>query len=237
MAYQVIKRVGNRAYRYEVTSYRDAASGRSKGTWTYLGRCDDPADAAAPSVVPTRERLLDAFAALLAEASYGETTIAAVAKRAGVTAATYYRHFKDKRALFFALVERTRDQLNPASVFQVSGDRNAERARIKAFVRSVAAHPTIRAGIARAILEMQCKDPAIDRFWQHFVRYREGIWREYIAELNAAGLGHGDDPATMAAVLTMFTEGIRQVVALRSEKLPDKELELVGEVIARVLIR
>jgi AcrR family transcriptional regulator len=236
MPYQVVKRVGKRAYRYEVTSFRDPATGKSKGTWRYLGRWDAaPAPPRRRDV--TRERLLDAFVALLAEASYAQTTVTKIARRASVTKATFYRYFRDKRMLLFALVERTKERLNPTAVLQASGDRECERERIKNFLRAVANDPAIRDGIARAVMEMQFKDRAIQLFWQKFMRQREAIWSAYIAGLNEHGVGHGDDPAMMASVMTIIGEGVRHCIALGRVKLSDPEIELLGEVVARVLIR
>ncbi len=238
MPYEVIKRVGKRAYRYEVSGYRDPETGKSRGRWRYLGRCDDAAPVQrGQRGALTAQRLLDAFGRLIAERSYAATTVASIAARAKVTHATFYRHFKDKRSLLFALVQRTRDELDPAAAFMAGSDATLERSRVKTFLRRVVSHPAVRNGVARAMLEMQFKDRAIDAFWQRFVREREGIWREYIAGLNANGLGYGDDPAELASVLTVFAEGLRQRVALAGSNVRDEEIDLWGEVIARVLIR
>jgi AcrR family transcriptional regulator len=237
MSYQVIKRFGKRAYQYEVTSFRDPATGKSKGHWTYRGPYLDPVDVRAQMPVPTRERLLDALARLLASTSYAETTVGAIARCAGVTSATFYRHFHDKRSLLFALVERTRDQLYPAAALRASGDAQTERARLKAFIRRVITHAAIRDGVARAIYEMQFKDHAIDAFWRRFNVERAHIFRAYVARLNALRVGYGDDEHTMAAVLTMLAEGVRQVVALRREGLSEAEIELLGDILGRILIK
>jgi AcrR family transcriptional regulator len=237
MSYQVIKRFGRRSYLYEVTSFRDPASGKSKGRWTYRGRHLEPVDVREPAPTPTRERLLDALAQLLASTSYAETTVGAIARCAGVTSATFYRHFHDKRSLLFALVERTRGQLYPAAALQAGGDAPTERARLKLFIRSVVTHAAIRDGVARAIYEMQFKDHAIDAFWRRFNVERAHIFAAYVAHLNAHRIGYGDDPQTMAALLTMLAEGVRQVVALRREGLSEAEIELLGDILGRILIK
>lgn len=61
----------------------------------------------------TRERLLDATRRTVRDLGYAHTTTRAIAHDAGVTEATIYRHFPDKRALFFAaLLERNPSMLD-----------------------------------------------------------------------------------------------------------------------------
>ncbi|PKQ19869.1 MAG: TetR/AcrR family transcriptional regulator [Actinobacteria bacterium HGW-Actinobacteria-6] len=56
----------------------------------------------------TRQRLLDAAAAVFSERGYARATTKEIAKSAGVAEGTIYRHFDDKRELFkAAFAERT----------------------------------------------------------------------------------------------------------------------------------
>jgi AcrR family transcriptional regulator len=237
MAYQVTKRVGNRAYRYEVTTHRDPQSGRRKTVWTYLGRDPQTGEAAGPARSTVRDAVLDALTALLSESGYEGITVDALARRAAISKATFYRHFKDKREAFFALFERTGDRLNPASVFRLEGDADAERAKICEQVRRIATHPPIRNGLARAFVEMQFKDPEIARRWEEFAGFRERLWRDYIESVNRRGIGYGDDPATLAQVLSILAEGVRQLVALRGSTLDDRVVKQLGTVFARIVIK
>lgn len=54
-----------------------------------------------------REQLLDRAAELFSTHGYARATTAQLAKAAGVTEPIIYRHFKSKRDLFVALIERT----------------------------------------------------------------------------------------------------------------------------------
>jgi AcrR family transcriptional regulator len=54
-----------------------------------------------------REQLLDCAAELFAVNGYARATTAELARAAGVTEPIIYRHFKSKRDLFIALIERT----------------------------------------------------------------------------------------------------------------------------------
>ncbi len=55
----------------------------------------------------TQEALLDAAEELIVERGTHATTIGDIAKKAGCSAGNVYHHFKDKKALYFALFHRT----------------------------------------------------------------------------------------------------------------------------------
>ena len=52
----------------------------------------------------TKELLMQATTTLVAQVGYHQATTRAIAKLAGVAEGTLYRHFPDKRSLFFAAV-------------------------------------------------------------------------------------------------------------------------------------
>ena len=58
-----------------------------------------------------RERLIAAMAEVCAEQGYGETSDAEVAKRAGVSTASFYRQFKDRRECMLASFEELFERL------------------------------------------------------------------------------------------------------------------------------
>jgi AcrR family transcriptional regulator len=70
----------------------------------------------------TQESLLEAAAALFSEKGVDATSVADVAERAGCSVGSVYHHFRDKRALLYAVFDRmseelratTRDALDPA---------------------------------------------------------------------------------------------------------------------------
>jgi AcrR family transcriptional regulator len=59
----------------------------------------------------TRELILDALTALLAEQSADEVSTRQIAERAGVSQPTVYRHFTDRRALIEGLADRVDRQV------------------------------------------------------------------------------------------------------------------------------
>jgi AcrR family transcriptional regulator len=59
----------------------------------------------------SRDRLHDAALALFAERGFEHATVAEIARRAGVTERTYFRHFRDKREVLFALADVLKEAL------------------------------------------------------------------------------------------------------------------------------
>ena len=154
MAYEVIKRVSGRAYRYRVESFRDPETRRVRGRWTYLGRVD-PADAGLPERPPkvsSRDRLIDAVARLLADHDAESLSAGSIAREAGVAYGTFYRHFTDRaHAVRETLLRRA------PSLGDVDGrftgevrSRADERARISAWIRDAAESALRDRGLVRA---------------------------------------------------------------------------------------
>jgi AcrR family transcriptional regulator len=58
-----------------------------------------------------RDRLMQAAFALYGERGFEQTTVAEIAKRAGLTERTFFRHFADKREVLFAGADALRELL------------------------------------------------------------------------------------------------------------------------------
>ena len=80
-----------------------------------------------------RERLIAAMAEVCAERGYAESSVAEVARRAGVSTASFYRQFKDKRECMLASFEQLFGRLLEALEGACpSGAEPGERARVGA---------------------------------------------------------------------------------------------------------
>ena len=156
MAYEVVKRVGKRAYRYSVESYRDPESKKVRARWTYVGPVLTQGEPAQPVVrrtaSATRVRLLDAFERLLETQPYSAVTAGAVAVEASVAHGTFYRYFSDKRALLVSALQRIREEVDRVrpSFDPPYGTRAQERARMRKWLEAVFAQPAARPGVMRA---------------------------------------------------------------------------------------
>ncbi len=154
MAYEVIKRVSGRAYRYRVESFRDPETRRVRGRWTYLGRVD-PADAGLPerpAKPSSRDRLLDAVARLLATGDAESLSAGSIAREAGVAYGTFYRYFTDRaHAVREALLRHGPSLGDVAYRFgQPPGTRDQERERIAGWLRETAESARRERGVVRA---------------------------------------------------------------------------------------
>jgi AcrR family transcriptional regulator len=100
-----------------------------------------PADVVARN---QRERLVAAMAEECAEAGYAEATVAAVAKRAGVSSLTFYRQFEGKRECMLAAHGLLSERLLEATGGDADeGDDPAAKARaaLRALLAVFAADP------------------------------------------------------------------------------------------------
>ena len=62
----------------------------------------------------TRQALLDAARALFVELGYAETSTPMIVKRAGTTRGALYHHYRDKKAIFRAVLEREAERVAEA---------------------------------------------------------------------------------------------------------------------------
>jgi AcrR family transcriptional regulator len=100
-----------------------------------------------------RQRLLDAAAAEFAERGYAAASAASIARRAGMSKATYYAHFANKLACMLALVDRANEVVAGAmaAAARSAGTIDAAarlHAGTRAYLAAIAEHPDV----ARALL-------------------------------------------------------------------------------------
>lgn len=113
MAYQVTKRIKGHDYRYVVQTYRDPDTKRRRTKWTYVGALDGEAVREPVARAPkqaTKDDIVAAAAKLLEFRDLEHVTVAVVAREAGISRSTFYRHFPDEREVFTAALARMRDE-------------------------------------------------------------------------------------------------------------------------------
>lgn len=137
MAYEVVKTIGGRQYRYAVESYRDDETGKVRNKWRYLGKADSnqpPARRARGD--ETRVKLMDAVERLLDRGTWSDITVRHIAAEAGVAEATYYRHFQSRSELLHACAARASESLERRlqGLHEIAATRDDERTRLRELV-------------------------------------------------------------------------------------------------------
>jgi AcrR family transcriptional regulator len=221
MAYEVIKRVGGRAYRYRVESYRDPETRRVRGKWTYLGRVEgegtlSPERQARPS---SRSRLLNALEELLEARDLSALTTGIIANKAGLAYGTFYRYFKDVHHIvreamlrYSAGSDRLLDEL-----FAEISTPVAERTKLVKWVTDMIAEAQAHPGLIRAWHVASNQDSALVTERQARFDASVASFARYIERLNAAGVTHVKSPTFNAyALVALCTAIVRECAVERS---------------------
>ncbi len=232
MAYEVIKRVSGRAYRYRVESFRDPETRRVRGRWTYLGRVD-PTDAGLPARTAkpsSRDRLLDAVVRLLAEHDIDALSAGAIAREAGVAYGTFYRYFTDRgHAVREALLRRGPALSDYATRFAVPlGTRDEERERLAAWLREIAEGALRERGLVRAWHVYSNADDAVVEARRTAVDDVVDCVAKHLAALDASAIARIASPEFAAYALVALVIALARDCAMRGEAQTPRIDELVS---------
>lgn len=237
MAYEVIKEIRGHKYRYNVESHRDPQTGKVKNKWTYVGRVQDGA-AASPkrrtSGEQTREQILQAFLKLIARKPLKSVTPAAIAREAGISAATFYRHFESRDGVVTVCTQRATKELDArlAELTAIAPSAAAERARLRAFAIDLVQRPTAPPALFRA---WSALSPEAIREARH--RQRIQAFEAYIGALQARGFvsrssGQG---RRMAIALSMIVHMFTRRSMVENKILSEEDYAVVGDVFERLV--
>jgi AcrR family transcriptional regulator len=145
----------------------------------------------------TRDKIVRAALALVAQGGYREAQVAAVAKHAEVATGTVYRHFPSKADLLTE-VFRVASQHEVDAVAQAGGDTAQER--IVAAVETFARRALQGRRLAWALLA-EPVDPAVEAERLQFRRAYADVFARTIADGIAAGQLPSQDAAFTATAL------------------------------------
>lgn len=240
MAYEVVKTIGTRQYRYRVQSERDPATGKTRNRWTYLGRvASEPQPAAIRSPRPNaRLRLLEAAETLMAAGDAAAVTVDAITAAAGVAHGTFYRYFRDRSAALEALARHMReergigdDRLLRSDVESVAAARAGVRAWVddklrtsRRLRRTIIAWYALMASDARlAAFREERREGALARFRDHLERLVECGFAEI-----------PDTAATAAGIIALF-DGITRTSILERDRLDDAAISAATDIVERAV--
>ena len=214
LAYEVIKRVGGRAYRYRVESYRDRDTGRVRGKWTYVGRVDGEGTLSPDRTTRTssRDKLLDAIDRLFDHHELSTISSGMVASEAGVAYGTFYRYFKDVDDAVRAALMR---QSEPAAVLREYfthplGSHDQERARLECWAAAIITGALERPGLMRAWYAASNVDRTLIDMRRERANALSSALEEHISRLRSVDYAHVvDAPAAAFAVVALLEGAIR----------------------------
>jgi AcrR family transcriptional regulator len=168
-----------------------------------------------------RERLIAAMAEVCAERGYAESSVAEVAKRAGVSTASFYRQFKDKRECMLASFAELFERLLAAIE---AGCREGEGPEERA-----------RTGIGTAIALLGADPPAARLLSIEIVAVGpEGVRAQHDAIERLAGVLRGAEAPGAPDAVWAATAAMTALLARRlvEDRIPDAaEFESLLEVL------
>jgi len=170
-----------------------------------------------------RERLIAAMAEVCGEHGYGETSVAEVAKRAGVSTASFYRQFKDRRECMLASFEELFGRLLEALEGSCDGEEEP-RARARA---GAAAAASLLAGDLPTARLLSVEILAVGP---------EGVCAQHVAVerlaalLRASGARSPSTPDPAWTAIAAMTSLVAQRAS--EDRVPDSvDLEAIAEVL------
>ena len=212
MAYEVIKEIRGRPYRYRVESYRDPATGKVRAHWTYVGRGEI---GAARSQPPRR--------------SYAGISAGAIATEAGFAHGTFYRQFRDKRDALDAALERVRAALaaERRALAEEFTDAAGERERFRAWVRRSCTRSKEHRGLFRAWFSLTLDDPEVATVNRRRSDDATGEIVAYLDRLAQAGYAPAHGIAT-AEVIVIAIKGALRRIYLDDDMLSPETIEALA---------
>jgi AcrR family transcriptional regulator len=153
-----------------------------------LGSLEAEAGSAEGRGANTRARLLRAAAEVTEEGGYGAASVAAIAKRAGVSTGALYRHFPSKAELFVDLFRRAGDH-ELGAMEAAAAKRESYLEKLEAVLRTYAARALATPRLTWALV-YEPVDPLVD---VERLTYRRK-YREHMAELIRQAITAGELP-------------------------------------------
>jgi AcrR family transcriptional regulator len=185
--------------------------------------------------VDTREALLDAALEVMSERGFHGTSVPELAERAGIGAATMYRHFESKEALVNALYVRAKRQLATLLWEALPPDLPARKALHEVWARMARAavrHPTLLVFLEMHHHATYLTPETVAECEQLVMGPLEAVIRRGQAD----GVIRSGEPAFLLSFLWGAFLGLLKPAMEREVKV-DEELLLRGEPLAWAAIR
>jgi AcrR family transcriptional regulator len=179
------------------------------------------------SPAQTRERLVAAAAHLFNRVGYHGTDSNRIAREAGYSTGTFYKHFRDKREIFLAAYETWVASEWQAVASELSAGKSRAAVARRLVSLSVKFHTRWR-GLRASLLELVFTDPLVRRFYRQQRRRQLDVMATLRARISAPPHSREED-----AIHLFTTE--RTYDAIAQGELRD--LALSRKVILEAMVR
>lgn len=176
----------------------------------------------------TRQRIVDAIVALHEEIGPRQTTISAVAERAGVERLTVYRHFPDDASLYGACSARF-TELNPPPDPLLWQQITDAAARTGAALEALYAYYRHAARMLDRLYRDVDLIPALKEVMSDFERYLDAITDDLLASWQPSRPSVDSARAALRHAISFRTWQSLSVLGLDDERIT----RMMGELIAR----
>ena len=185
----------------------------------------------------TRARILDASLDAFAEGGYSGTSVAAIARRAGVSPETVYGTFGTKRGIIDGLLQRVDAEGRPQQAASLSEGRGGGPRAELAALAEVSADFWATHGRLVRLLRQGIGDPEIGEEWARRQAARRGLMHDVIARWPAGTTRRGLDPDAAADIAWTLTshELYELLVGVRGWA-HDAHVAWVGDALRRELL-
>lgn len=240
MAYDVVKTINGRDYRYRVVSER-GLDGKRRNRWTYVGRiASERAGKPSAAHVPrggTRLRLLAATERLLSRSEAHEITVDAIVAEAGLAHGTFYRYFKDRAASLEALAVHIRASRGSAEENLRDDVATVAEARrgLRAWLTEKLWFAIERPEEIRTWFALMTSDPRLGAFREERRQATTQRMTAHFAALAQRGLAHVSDPAAMAFALSAMLDGIFRQTIVDGNALDDARIAAAADVVEHAI--
>jgi AcrR family transcriptional regulator len=241
MAYDVVKTINGRDYRYRVQSERDEASGKRRNRWTYVGRVASERSgetvAAHARRGGTRLRLLAAAQRLLSRVEAHEITVDAIATEAGVAHGTFYRYFQNRASVLEALAAHIRETRGSAeeNLRDDVASAGAARSGLRAWIDEKLRLAVDRPEEIRTWFALMTSDPRLIAFREERRAATVTRMTEHFAALTARGFANVRDPAATAFALYAMIDGIFREAIVEGHTLGEARIVATADVVEHAI--